>query len=116
MRKQIRMMEGKTMPRPKGSKNKKTIAKATAAVQQAADSISEKMAEVGNEIVALTEQLKAKKAELKQLIREKAKAEKAAAKKKAAEEKAKLLKAVESSGKTVDEILAMIQPAKEDKE
>ena len=59
------------MPRPKGSKNKKTIAKATAAVQQAADSISEKMAEVGNEIVALTEQLKAKKAELKQLTREK---------------------------------------------
>ena len=72
--------------------------------------------EIGPGIGALTEQLKAKKAELKQLTREKAKAEKAAAKKKAAEEKAKLLKAVESSGKTVDEILAMIQPAKEDKE
>ena len=106
------------MPRPKGSKNKKTVSAEVAPV--AVESISEKISVVEAEITAIGEQLKAKKDELKTLVKEKAKADKAAAKqkakeeaeaaaKKAEEDKAKLLEAFQASGKSVDELVAFLK-------
>ena len=111
------------MPRPKGSKNKKTISQSTPAaapVIENIDQISEKIASVEAEIAAIGDQLKAKKYELKTLVKEKAKADKAAAKqkakeeaeaaaKKAEEDKAKLLEAFQASGKSVDELVAFLK-------
>ena len=94
------------MPRPKGSKNKKTLA---AASTQAATEIDNRIAAVEAEINELGEKLKARKAELKTLAREKAKADAAAAAKKAEEDKAAILAAVEASGKSLDEILALLK-------
>ena len=94
-----------TMPRPKGSKNKKNTATVTL---ESVESIDEKIAATEATIASLTEELKARKAELKQLQKEKIEAEAAAAAKKAEEDKAKLLEAIEASGKTVDEIIALI--------
>ena len=72
------------MPRPKGSKNKKTISQSTpVAAPVAVENIAEKIAAVEAEIATIGEQLKAKKDELKALVKEKAKADKAAAKQKA---------------------------------
>ena len=80
------------MPRPKGSKNKKTISQSTpVAAPVAVENIAEKIAAVEAEIATIGEQLKAKKDELKaeesrlldRKIKEKAKADKAAAKQKA---------------------------------
>ncbi len=104
------------MPRPKGSKNKKTAAPVIGNVDQ----IAEKIAAVEAEIAAIGEQLKAKKDELKALAREKAKADKAAAKQKAREEaeaearkaeedKAKLLEAFQASGKSMEELVAFLK-------
>lgn len=88
------------MPRPKGSKNRKTpVAAAPDANVEA----------ISKEIEELTAALKAKKAELKKALQAKAKAEKAAAAKQAAEDKARLLKAVAASGKTVDEVLELLK-------
>lgn len=92
-----------TMPRPKGSKNKKT-----AVVIEAVENIDEKIAVVEATIAELTESLKAKKAELKELTKAKVEAEKLAAEKKAEEEKAKLMDAITASGKSVDEIISLI--------
>ena len=107
------------MPRPKGSKNKKTSSVAAPVIQNP-EQISEKITIVETEIATIGEQLKAKKEELKVLVKEKAKADKAVAKQKAKEEaeaaakkieedKAKLLEAFQASGKSVNEILAYLK-------
>ena len=90
------------MPRPKGSKNKKSVATIV-------ENIDEKIAATEKEIAELTETLKAKKASLKDLLKQKAKAAELEAKKKAAEDKAAILDAFEKSGKTAEEILEMIR-------
>lgn len=92
-----------SMPRPKGSKNKKT-----AVIIETVESIDERIATTEAAISTLTEELKAKKAELKELTKAKATAEKLAAEKKAEEDKAKLLDAIAASGKSIDEIIDMI--------
>jgi septal ring factor EnvC (AmiA/AmiB activator) len=92
-----------SMPRPKGSKNKKT-----AVIIETVESIDERIATTEAAISTLTEELKAKKAELKELTKAKAAAEKLAAEKKAEEDKAKLLDAIAASGKSIDEIIDMI--------
>ena len=53
--------------------------------------------------------LKAKKAELKQLVKMKAEAETVAAKRKAEEDKKAILDAVGKSGKSVEEILELLK-------
>ncbi len=73
------------MPRPKGSKNKPVL------------TIDERIAQVTAEIESLQEQIKEKKAALKQLNDEKAE-----------EDQKRLMAAVLASGKTVDEIIEMI--------
>lgn len=52
--------------------------------------------------------LKAKKAELKDYIKSKAEAERVAAEKKAKEEKTKLMNAITASGKSIDEIISIL--------
>jgi putative sterol carrier protein len=89
------------MPRPKGSKNKKSVAPVV-------EDIDQKIAAAEAEIEELGAQLKAKKAELKALIKEKEDALAAAAEKKAEEEKAKLLDALAKSGKSIDEIIEFL--------
>ena len=74
------------MPRPKGSRNKPVL------------TIEERIAQVTAEIESLQEQIKEKKAELKQFNDEKAK-----------EDQKRLMAAVMASGKTVDEIIEMIK-------
>lgn len=92
------------MPRPKGSKNKpKTETTLTV------DQLNEQISTTEAEITALTEQLKGKKAALKSLTKEREVAEKAAAEARDAEQKAKLLEAVSASGKSIDEVIALIQ-------
>ncbi len=92
------------MPRPKGSKNKKT-----AVVVDTVENVDEKIAAVEAGIAALTEELKAKKAELKKLTKAKEKAEKVAAEKQAEEDRAKMLEAITASGKSVDEVLELLK-------
>ena len=88
------------MPRPKGSKNKKPV--------NTVEEIDAQIAALNGEIDALTEQLKSKKAEMKVLQKNKLAAEKAAAKQKAAESQAAILAAVAASGKSVEEILELL--------
>ena len=83
------------MPRPKGSKNKKTISQILPV-----ENIDEKIAAVEAEIEKLTADLKAKKTELKDLLK---------AKEIAVEDKAAILAAVESSGKSIEEILEFLK-------
>ena len=94
------------MPRTKGSKNKK---KALAAPAMTLEEAEVKNAAVEVEIAGLEAQLKAKKAELKALKKAKASAEKAENEKKAEENKAAVWAAVEASGKSVEEIIGLIQ-------
>lgn len=91
------------MPRPKGSKNKKKL------IELSVENFDEKISSVENEISMLTDQLKAKKAELKMLIKAKEADAVAKAAQKAEEEKAAIIAAVEQSGKSVDEILSMLK-------
>ena len=91
------------MPRPKGSKNRKA-----AVVIDTVENIDEKIAAVEAAIAEFTESLKAKKAELKELTKAKVEAERLAAEKKAEEEKAKLMDAIAASGKSVDEIIQLL--------
>ena len=91
------------MPRPKGSKNKKSLV-----VVDTVEKIDEKIAATESAIAALTEELKAKKAELKELTKVRIEAEKLAAEKKADEDKAKLMEAIAASGKSVDEIIQLL--------
>lgn len=76
------------MPRPKGSKKKLVL------------SIDERITAVTAEIESLQEQLKEKKAELKQLKAEKEE-----------EDQKRLLAAVAASGKSIDEVIALIENA-----
>ena len=69
----------------------------------------EKIAEVEKELADLTAKAKAKKVELKKLVKAKEQALKVAAEKKAAEDKEKLMKAVADSGKTVEEVLELLK-------
>ena len=92
------------MPRPKGSKNKKT-----AVVIETIENIDEKIAAAETALAEMTKALKAKKAELKELARAKAEADKIAAAKRAEEERTKLLEAVAASGKSMDEIISLIK-------
>lgn len=91
------------MPRPKGSKNKKTISQILPV-----ENIDEKIAAAEAEIEKLTADLKTRKNELKDLLKAKEIAAKATAEKKAEEDKAAILAAVESSGKTMEEILEFL--------
>ena len=93
------------MPRPKGSKNKKT------AVDTIVNEINyeELITAAEAEIAALTADLKVKKAELKKLVKAKEKADKEAAEKKAEADKQAILAAIEASGKSVEEILELLK-------
>ena len=96
------------MPRPKGSKNKKTI-QALATIATTVDSFDEQIAAVNKEIDELNAALKARKADLKKLTAKKLKAEKAAADRKLEEDKEKIFDAIKQSGKSAEEILALIK-------
>lgn len=87
------------MPRPKGSKNKKIVV----------ENLDAQIAEAQKAVEELGASLKAKKAELKKLLTQKARAEKAAAAKKAEEDKAKVLEALKKSGKSVEELLDFLK-------
>jgi len=76
------------MPRPKGSKNK-----------AAALSLEERIAAVSAEIDVLQEKVKDKKNELKLLKVQQAQ-----------EEQQKLLDAVSASGKSIAEVIALLEP------
>jgi septal ring factor EnvC (AmiA/AmiB activator) len=91
------------MPRPKGSKNKKKT------IELSIENFDEKISSVENEISMLTDQLKTKKAELKNLLKAKEADLAAKAAQKAEEDKATIIAAVEQSGKSVDEILSMLK-------
>ena len=88
------------MPRPKGSKKKKTTV---------VENIDEKIEMVSAEIEQLAASLKTKKAELKDLMKTKEAQMKEAAEKKAEEDKAIILAAIEASGKSVEEILNLLK-------
>ncbi|MBE5775023.1 MAG: hypothetical protein E7337_14015 [Clostridiales bacterium] len=94
------------MPRPKGSKNKKKIIEGELLSVEQYD---EKIVTLTAEIENLTETLKTKKAELKELEKGKEAAVEAAAAQKAEEEKKKILDAVAASGKSLDEILELLK-------
>ncbi len=109
------------MPRPKGSKNKKTLAaQASQALTTPIESFDEQIALLNTEINELNASLKAKKADLKKLTAKKLKALKAEAERKLEEEKAaaarqleqdkeKILAAIKESGKSVEEIIEMLK-------
>ena len=94
------------MPRPKGSKNKAKIAATTTVVT--VEEIESKMSALEAEIATLGETLKAKKAELKELGKQKVAAKMEAEERKAEADKAAILAAVQASGKSIDEILELI--------
>ena len=88
------------MPRPKGSRNKKTLL---------VENVDERIVAVEGEIARLAAELKAKKTELRALAKAKLTADKAAAARKAEEDRKAILSAAEASGKTLEEILAFLQ-------
>ena len=92
------------MPRPKGSKNKKAFAQ-----MESIETIDERIAAAETAIASLSEELKAKKAELKRYQKMKEDAERIAAEKKVEEDRAAILAAVEASGKSVEEILELLK-------
>ena len=87
------------MPRPKGSKNRKT---------RIIEDVDAKIATAQAEITRLSAELKARKTELRALNRAKQNADKAAAERRAEEDRKAILAAAERSGKTVDEILGLL--------
>ena len=93
------------MPRKPGSKNKPKVEAPILTVEE----IESKMSAVESEIEDLSEKLKEKKAELKQLAKDKEAAVVAAAEKKAEEDKKAILDAVAASGKSVEEILELLK-------
>ena len=97
----IIMKELNNMPRPKGSKNKSTLA--------IIENAEERIAELESEIEKLSAELKNKKDELKAIVKAKAEADKAAAAKKAEEDKQKLIAAFEKSEKSIEEILELLK-------
>ena len=88
------------MPRPKGSKNKTKII---------VENVDEKIVAVETDIAELTAAIKAKKAELKQLMKAKIEADKVAAEKKAEEEKEEMLAAIEKSGLSYSEVMDLLK-------
>ena len=92
------------MPRPKGSKNKKAFEQ-----MESIENIDERIAAAETAIASLSEELKAKKAELKRYQKMKEDAERIAAEKKVEEDRAAILAAVEASGKSVEEILELLK-------
>ena len=92
------------MPRPKGSKNKKAFEQ-----MESIENIDERIAAAETAIASLSEELKAKKAELKRYQKMKEEAERIAAETKAEEDRAAILAAVEASGKSVEEILELLK-------
>ena len=92
------------MPRPKGSKNKKAFEQV-----ESIETIDERIAAAETAIASLSEELKAKKAELKRYQKMKEEAERIAAEKKVEEDRATILAAVEASGKSVEEILELLK-------
>ena len=92
------------MPRPKGSKNKKAFEQV-----ESIETIDERIAAAETAIASLSEELKAKKAELKRYQKMKEDAERIAAEKKVEEDRAAILAAVEASGKSVEEILELLK-------
>ena len=88
------------MPRPKGSKNKKAFEQ-----MESIEVIDERIAAAETAIASLTEELKAKKAELKRYQKMREEAERIAAEKKAEEDRA----AMEASGKSVEEIPELLK-------
>lgn len=97
------------MPRPKGSKNRKTSAVNTPEIIVSIDSLDEQIKATEAEIEGITASLKDKKAELKKLNKAKEKAEKQAAEQRAEADKTRILDAVAASGKSIDEILEMLK-------
>ena len=91
------------MPRPKGSKNKKAFEQV-----ESIETIDERIAAAETAIASLSEELKAKKAELKRYQKMREEVERIAAEKKAEEDRAAILAAVEASGKSVEEILELL--------
>ena len=91
------------MPRPKGSKNKKAFEQV-----ESIETIDERIATAETAIASLSEELKAKKAELKRYQKMREEVERIAAEKKAEEDRAAILAAVEASGKSVEEILDLL--------
>ena len=92
------------MPRPKGSTNKKAFEQV-----ESIETIDERIAAAETAIASLSEELKAKKAELKRYQKMREEAERIAAEKKAEEDRAAILAAVEASGKSVEEILELLK-------
>ena len=92
------------MPRPKGSKNKKAFEQV-----ESIETIDERIAAAETAIASLSEELKAKKAELKRYQKMKEDAERISAEKKAEADRAAILAAVEASGKSVEEILELLK-------
>jgi flagellar biosynthesis chaperone FliJ len=96
------------MPRPKGSHNKpKNLL--VSELEQSVENIDERIAEAEKAIEILKTDLKAKKAELKELTKLKERAETVAAAKKAEEDKEAILSSVAASGKSVEEILELLK-------
>ena len=90
------------MPRPKGSKNKvKTLI--------SLEEVTLRIENTEAEIEEIKTSIKNKKAELKALKKELIMAQEAAETIKAEEEKARILEAVMSSGKSMDEILELLR-------
>ena len=92
------------MPRPKGSKNKKAFKQI-----ESIETIDERIAAAETAIASLTDELKAKKAELKKYQKMREESERVAAEKKAEEDRAAILAAVEASRKSVEEILEFLK-------
>ena len=87
------------MPRPKGSRNRaKTLV----------ENVDEKLADTDREISRLNAALKTARAERRALVRAKQNADALAAARKAEADQRALLAAVEASGKSIDEVLAML--------
>lgn len=107
------------MPRPKGSKNRRTDVAAGGVFPQGAltsgeviakiEAINSSIAAAEDQIEELGIELREKKAELKALKKTRTEAEAYLAERKAQEDQMKILDAVASSGKSVDEILAMLR-------
>lgn len=97
------------MPRPKGSKNKKSAVAATTTAVLTVEELDAQIASTTAEIETIAAELKTKKAELKKLEKERTSAEKAAAAAKAEEDKARVLEAIAASGKSIDEVLELLK-------
>lgn len=93
------------MPRPKGSKNKKRTVVVEVSVEQLKARIVEAEAEVGR----LSDLLKEKSSELKSLKKDLVVAEAAEARARVEADKERILAAVADSGKSVEEILALLK-------